>query len=331
MKISKSFLTYLFALFFFFSIGCKDDKQIKDKAISLQDYKKEAIADSGNEATVKIVSRGMNFELPKKIKSGWQTINYENRSGDTHFFVLEKLPEGKHLEDSEKEVVPVFVEAMNLINKGNTEEGFKKFEELPEWFFNIKFLGGAGLVSPGNTASTTLKLEPGNYLIECYVKMPDGTFHSAMGMLEEIEVLPANTKMEEPKAANIINISTEAGIVLDNTPETGLQSFQVNFLDQKAYENFVGHDVNLVRYTSESDLKALNDWMNWVGVNSFISPSPENLEFLGGVQEMPAGSTAYFTANLIPGKYALVAEVPDPASKNLLKTFTIKAKVLASE
>jgi hypothetical protein len=331
MKINRSLPAYLLVLIFFLSIGCKDKKQFSDKAISLQDYKKETIIKSGGDAAIRIVSRGMNFELPKKIKSGWQTINYENRSGDTHFFVLEKLPEGKHLEDSQKEVVPVFVEAMNLINKGNTEQGFKKFEELPEWFFNIKFLGGAGLVSPGKTATTSLNMEPGNYLVECYVKMPDGTFHSAMGMLEEIEVLPAKTKMTEPKAANIINISTETGIVLENTPGQGQQSFQVNFIDQKAYENFVGHDVNLVRYTSESDLKTLNDWMNWVGVNSFISPSPKNIEFLGGVQEMPAGSTAYFTANLTPGKYALVAEVPDPASKNLLKTFSIKDNIMASE
>lgn len=32
---------------------------------------------------------------------------------------------------------------------------------------------------------------------------------------------------------------------------------------------------------------------------------------------------AYFTADLTPGKYALVAEIPDPASNQMLKTFEI--------
>lgn len=323
MKFLKSILYGFLGMAFLLSLSCKNNNQISDEAISLQDYQKETTINSIEESEVSIISRGMTFELPKKIKSGWQKLNYENRSGDTHFLVLEKLPAGKHIEDSEKEVVPVFVDAMNLINKGNTEQGFKKFEELPEWFFNLKFLGGVGLVSPGNTARTTLNLEPGNYLVECYVKMPDGTFHSAMGMLEEIEVLQTKTNNIEPQAENIINISTEGGISLENQPATGLQKFKVNFLDQQAYGNFVGHDVSLVRYQSEKDLKVLNDWMNWVGVNSFISPSPENLEFLGGVQEMPEGSVAYFSADLTPGNYALVAEIPDPASNKMLITFEI--------
>ncbi len=326
MKIIKSLLTSLFSIIFLLSLGCKNNNQISDEAISHQDYKKETTITTIEEPGITIISRGMNFELPKKIKSGWQKLNYENRSGDTHFLVLEKLPAGKHIADSKKEVVPVFLDAMNLINIGNTEQGFKKFKELPEWFFNMKFLGGVGLVSPGNTAQTTLNLEPGNYLVECYVKMPDGIFHSAMGMLEEIEVLPAKTNVKEPQAENVINISTEGGIVLENDPETGQQRFKVKFLDQKAYANFVGHDVNLVRYQSDQDLKALNDWVNWVGINSFISPSPKNIEFLGGVQEMPAGSVAYFSADLIPGKYALVAEIPDPKSKNMLKTFSVPQK-----
>lgn len=323
MKIKESLLTCLLAFIFIFSLGCKERNQISDEAISLQDYQKETKINASEDYGVTIVSRGMNFELPKKIKSGWQKLTYENRSGDTHFFVLEKLPAGKHLADSEKEVVPVFVDAMNLINKGKTEQGFKKFEELPEWFFNMKFLGGIGLVSPGKTAQTTLNLKPGHYLLECYVKMPDGTFHSAMGMLEEIEVLPAKTNLKEPGAENIINISAEGGIVLENNPGLGSQSFKVNFIDQKTYGNFVGHDINLVRYESENDLKVLNDWMNWVGVSSFISPSPENIEFLGGAQEMPEGSVAYFTVDLIPGKYALIAEIPDPAANKMLTTFEV--------
>jgi hypothetical protein len=44
---------------------------------------------------------------------------------------------------------------------------------------------------------------------------------------------------------------------------------------------------------------------------------------MGGVNDMPGGSTGYFTATLDPGNYALISEVPDASGKNLLKQFTI--------
>jgi hypothetical protein len=47
------------------------------------------------------------------------------------------------------------------------------------------------------------------------------------------------------------------------------------------------------------------------------------VNFLGGMNNMLAGDTGYFTANLEPGRYVLIAEVPNPASKNMLKTFTV--------
>ena len=49
--------------------------------------------------------------------------------------------------------------------------------------------------------------------------------------------------------------------------------------------------------------------------------------FLGGVQEMPAGYTAYVTFRLEPGqKYGIVGEVPDPQSKGFFTTFTVTGK-----
>ena len=56
---------------------------------------------------------------------------------------------------------------------------------------------------------------------------------------------------------------------------------------------------------------------------SRIEPAPEGIVFLGGVNDMPAESTGYFTAVLTPGKYALISEVPNTLSKNMLKTFVI--------
>lgn len=81
---------------------------------------------------------------------------------------------------------------MRLINEGKNEEAMSEFGKLPEWYSEVQFLGGPGLISPEATAETTLKLEPGTYLMECYVKMSNGVFHSTMEMLRDFVVSTDN-------------------------------------------------------------------------------------------------------------------------------------------
>lgn len=77
---------------------------------------------------------------------------------------------------------------MDLINEGKVEEGFAAFGKLPAWFGDIVFSGGSGLIAPKHTAITSVKLDPGYYIMECYVKMPNGKFHTLMGMAKPIIV-----------------------------------------------------------------------------------------------------------------------------------------------
>jgi hypothetical protein len=292
-------------------------KQAKDKEMTTE---AEAVKDNA----VSVVSNGMDFQLQDTIKSGWQTFRYTNKSNDPHFMLLEKYPEGKTIEDGKKEVVPVFQKGMDLINEGDMDAAMKAFGELPEWFGSIVMLGGTGLVSPGETAVTTLHMEPGYYGIECYVKMPGGVFHSAMGMLEDL-VVTADSVAYTPPVANAIPvyISSTEGIVVNDSIGPGLQVFEVNFVDQKLHEHFIGHDVNLVRLDGMGSLEQLEPWMNWSDPKGLITPAPAGVTFLGGVNEMPAGNVGYFSADLAPGEYALISEVPSPAEKKMVYRFSI--------
>ena len=74
---------------------------------------------------------------------------------------------------------------------------------------------------------------------------------------------------------------------------------------------------------SNVSIKELEKWMNWVDPKGFIKPAPAGLNFLGGVNDMPAGYKGYFIASLKTGNYALVSEVPNALSKNMLKTFVV--------
>jgi len=281
------------------------------------------VAAEEQEKVIEIITKSMDFQMSDTIPSGWNTFRYKNQSPQTHFFLIDKYPEGKTSEDAEKVVAPVFDKAMKLINEGKAEEGFAEFANLPEWFADVVFLGGSGLLSPGQTGETTLLLQPGKYILECYVKMENGVFHTSMGMTKDLVVSESDSGNKEAEADVEIEISGTDGIVFNDSINSGKHVFSVFYKDQKVHENFVGHDVNLVRLHDGADLNALENWMNWADPKGLIEPAPSNVTFMGGVNDMPAGNKGFFTAVLEPGKYALISEVPNTTSKNMFKTFVV--------
>ena len=275
---------------------------------------------------VPIVARGLTFEAPDSIPAGWNTFRFSNESEMTHFAILERLPEGITIQDQQEQVAPVFQEGMRLLDAGQADSASAAFGKLPEWFGQVVFSGGPGLTSPGQTSQTTVFLEPGTYLIECYVKTA-GVFHSynpnppAYGMVRQITVTGAASGEPEPSASIHITLSGERGIEVEGSPQAGPQTIAVHFEDQKIHENFVGHDLQLVRLSADTDLPALAAWMDWTRHGGLQTPAPAR--FLGGAEEMPAGSTAYLAVDLMPGRYAWISEVSNPDQKGMLVEFAV--------
>ncbi|TDI72800.1 MAG: hypothetical protein E2O87_06280 [Bacteroidetes bacterium] len=314
LLVSKQIsLSFLILIAFVGLQSCKSDKGREvDDPVQLQ-----------KDNVIQIVTENMDFQMPDTIPSGWNTFRYKNLSPQTHFFLVDKYPQGKTIKDVRTLVIPVFDSGMKLINEGKSEEGFAEFGKLPEWFSEVVFVGGSGLISPGNIGETMIKLDPGYYMVECYVKMNNGVFHSSMGMIRELIVSDKVSENTELTTDIRINISSTEGIVISDSIHRGLQTFAVFYKDQIVHENFVGHDINLVRLSGNADIEALDNWMNWADPKGLIDPAPEGVTFLGGVNDMPTGSTGYFTVTLEPGNYVLISEVPNPSSKNMLKTFTV--------
>lgn len=297
-------------------LSCKSDK--KEDA-----DKTQTMADTEKEAVIEIITEAMEFQMQDTIPAGWNSFHYKNQSPQTHFFLIEKYPDGKTLEDALKEVVPVFSEGMDLINKGQFDESMAAFGKLPEWYGEVQFMGGSGLLSPERTSENTLKLEPGYYLMECYVKMPNGVFHTSMGMIRDFVVSDEDSGIAEPEATIALEVSGEEGIVVNDSITAGTHTFSVFFKDQKVHENFVGHDVNLVRLEESDNFDILEQWMDWSNPEGLIEPAPDGFTFLGGVNDMPQGGIGYFTATLEPGNYVLIAEVPNTREKNMLKKVVV--------
>jgi hypothetical protein len=273
---------------------------------------------------VQILTTNMEFQVQDTIPSGWNTFVYKNLSKEPHFFLIDKYPAGKTVDSMDIRVVPPFQKGMNLIMEGKGEEAMAAFGELPDWFQEVVFMGGSGLISPNSTAQNTLKLNPGNYILECYVKMADGTFHVSMGMRKALVVVESDLPEPSMDPDARVTISSTEGIVIKDTITKGRKMIAVDFIDQIVHENFVGHDVNLVKLDETANLEQLEAWMNWANPTGLMSPMPNGCTFLGGVNNLAAGSTGYFTVDLTPGAYVFIAEVPNSSTKNMLVPFSIE-------
>ncbi|MBJ6369775.1 hypothetical protein [Snuella sedimenti] len=316
-KLTNSLTVFLILIFLF---SCKSDKK---EATEKEPSSDQTETTKTNKRFVDVTTKSMEFMSVDTIRSGWNTFKYHNLSNETHFLLVEKYPPGKTIDTLETVVVPVFTKGMDLINAGKMEEGFAAFGALPEWFSEIQFLGGTGLIAPKQTATSTIKLSPGYYILECYVKMPNGKFHSSMGMAKAIIVNDDDSGNTPPSANVHITISSTEGITFNEEIKKGENTFSVYFKDQIVHENFVGHDVNLVKLDANANIDALEIWMNWADPKGLITPVPNGVVFLGGVNDSPKGSTGYFTVHLSPGNYAFISEVPNALKKGMLKTFTI--------
>jgi len=280
-------------------------------------------------SVVLVTARGLSFEAPREIEAGWTTFRFVNEADMTHFALVERLPDGIGVKEQQEQVAPVFQEGMNLLAAGKTDEAMKKFGGLPEWFGRVVFMGGPGLTSPRTTSQTTVHLDPGTYMLECYVKT-GGLFHSynaappAYGMVHQFTVTEKHSGASEPEATVDLTISSARGIEAPSSLIPGVHTVAVHFEDQTVHENFVGHDVHLARLKPDTDKAALAAWMDWRQPTGLTTPAPA--EFLGGTQEMAEGQTAYFTVRLEPGDYAWISEVPNPDKNGMFQPFHVGAE-----
>jgi hypothetical protein len=286
----------------------------------------EKIADAGAGNVLHLKAVGMRFEGENEIAAGWTTIRFDNLSGMMHFALIDKLPDGVNAEIMARDVGTVFQRGMDLINAGDPDGAMEAFGAMPDWFGEVGFLGGPGLLSGGLSSEVTVFLEPGNYMIECYIKT-NGIFHNVnpvpgeLGMVHSLTVTDRDGGAAEPEADLAMAISGAGFEVLRGELQAGRNTIQANFRDQQVYANFVGHDVHVVSLDENADVDAIPAWMDWSHPEGFETPAPAL--FVGGIHDMPAGSTAYFTVDLTPGDYAFVAEVPSPKEKGFWLPFTV--------
>lgn len=272
-----------------------------------------------NTNLVRVVAKDYYFNMNPTIPSGWSTFRLVNDGHATHFFYLTLLPDGATFQDYTSEVVSAFAATWDTLQAGASKEVAGNFlgSLLPKWYASAKYMGGSGLIARGDSTEVTLKLIPGNYVMECYMKTEEGKFHGELGMIRPVTVTNEISKMKEPDDADIEINLTNANMEVKGNISSGEHIVAVHFKEQPEFG--LGNDVHLVRLKKDTDLNDVINWMDWMNINGLRTPAPA--EFLGGTQEMPVGNTSYFKINLTPGRYAWISETF--AKQGVVKEFTV--------
>lgn len=255
---------------------------------------------------VNVTAEDYALRAPDEIASGWTTFELANQGDEHHFLFLTRMPEGVDYDQYMVDLGVPYDEIWHQIHAGDLTKG-EALEALgpmlPEWFASAVQMGGTGAVAPGLTATTTLNLVPGYYILECYMKTADGEIHATEGMARPLVVTADGNGAQAPSESFAVRLSN-AGLDAPQTVSAGQHTVAVHF-DEHPEFGF-GYDVHLARLDEDDSIEEIGPWMDWFLVQGLRAPAPAT--FIGGTHEMPVGYTAYVTVDLEPGRYAWISE-----------------------
>jgi hypothetical protein len=189
------------------------------------------------------------------------------------------------------------------------------------------FASGPNGAEPGQSTSATVKLDPGDYAVVCYIPATsDGKPHAAHGMITKTTIAKTADSVETaPVAASTITLgdfsfTLPAGFDGKGVVDISNQGKQV-------------HEMAILKLNPG---KTLDDAKAFLltppGAPAPTGPPPFSaIPGLGGVTGMSTNQNAWVNMNLTPGNYMLICFYPDTSTpallphalKGMVKQFTI--------
>ena len=235
------------------------------------------------------------FDGPDHLPAGQTTIRLQNRGKERHQLQLLKLDEGKSPAD-----------LAAALRTGSAS--------VPPW---AKHMGGPNGIEPGQASEATLYLEPGSYVIICGLPGKNYQTHAMLGMQKALRVM--DTRPAPPEFAGNFHMAMfEYEFVVVQPLRKGRHSFYVINRGSQI------HQASVVRLHSgasaEDVLTALEQ----------ESPAPLPGTLMGGMSGLEPGRDGTFTAELTPGRYAIMClfstahASQSHAAKGMVMNFTIE-------
>src|SRR6266571_6287501 len=139
---------------------------------------------------ITITATDYTFGVPDTIPAGFTTFRLVNKGKELHHASLVRLGEGKSAADFQ----------------AGLAAAMKSHAPPPSW---MSFVGGPNAVTLGDTAIATQMLEPGSYVVVCWIPSLDGVPHVMKGMMHPLVVTAgaAPSAAAEPTADVTIKLT----------------------------------------------------------------------------------------------------------------------------
>jgi hypothetical protein len=178
-------------------------------------------------------------------------------------------------------------------------------------------VGGPAMIDAHRTDEVTLDLQPGTYVLACFVPSPDGTPHVAKGMLKRLEVTAPDQSEATPPAARDTFSLRDFSFEMPGTMRAGQATYKV------VNAGFQPHELVVVKRAEGTPLEDVRAWFK-------ERAGPPPFEAVGGINGLSPGRVGYMTLDLQPGTYAAICVIPDRASGiphlhlGMIKDFTVR-------
>jgi uncharacterized cupredoxin-like copper-binding protein len=226
-------------------------------------------------SAVTVIASDYRFDAPAELPAGLTTFRLVNRGPAIHHVQLVKLNEGKTADD--------FMAAL------------KAGGPPPKW---VTMEGGPNPSELGDTSTTTVALEPGNYVMLCFVPDPDGIPHVAKGMVRPLTVTPRTGPDGAEPDADVVMKLVDYDFELSKPLAAGRHTIRIDNAGPQE------HEVVFVKLESG---KEPMDFAKWG--EKMVGKPPGTLH--GGVSGIMPGGKAFVEVDLAPGEYGLLCFVPD--------------------
>ena len=215
------------------------------------------------------------YVMPERIEGGFVTMEFTNTGDELHEYALARLDPGKTRAD-----VKAFLADPKSLEGGP-----------PDWLTDI---GGVPTLSQGEAISITRDLDPGTYVMLCFVPAPDSRPHIAHGMVTTFEV-GARSDAEPPEPDAVIS-ATDDGFDIPEL-EAGEQMIELRNAATAPREFY------LYSPNPGVSLPEVEEW----GEGGF--KGEPRARFLGAMQSIPPGESVYLTVELdAEARYVLFDE-----------------------
>ena len=230
---------------------------------------------------VTITATDFAFALPDTIPAGLTTLRLVNQGKELHHASLVRLGAGKSAADFQAGLVAAM----------------QSHAPPPAW---MAFVGGPNAVTVGDTATTTQVVEPGSYVLVCWIPSLDGTPHVMKGMVHPLIVTASAAPVPAAPPADVTMTLTDYDFQLSQPLTAGRHVVQVENAGAQAHE---------VVIAALAPGKTLHDFVAWE-TGGEKGPLPTG-EWVGGVNTIDVGGRAQFTTTFRPGNYLLLCFWPD--------------------